>query len=205
MSVTLHGFPASTYTWAARLALLEKGVAFTLARPNLRSEEYAGIHPFRRMPVLDHHGFRVFECAAVMRYVDEAFEGPALQPGDARGRARMTQWISAFNDYVAQSAVRGVLIPRYVLAPRGMPVDDDAVHVAADKARQALKVFDAALAEDDWLAGDRCTLADLLLAPVWASGGALSGRDRYTDELPNLDRWFARIASRPSFLASMPS
>lgn len=204
MSVVLHGFPASTFTWAARLALHEKGVVHTLARPDLRSPAYAEVHPFRRMPVLEHDGFRVFESAAVLRYVDEAFDGPPLQPADARGRARMTQWMSAFADYVAPNAVRGVLIPRFILAARGMAVNDAEVHAAAERARAALRVFDAALADSPWLAGDACTLADLLLAPVWASGGTLSGADRYTEGLPNLDAWFGRVAARPSFLATLP-
>ena len=56
MSVTLYGFPFSTYTWAARLALHEKGVDYTLATPDLRSASYALLHPFRKMPVLEHDG-----------------------------------------------------------------------------------------------------------------------------------------------------
>jgi glutathione S-transferase len=204
MSVTLHGFPFSTYTWSARLALHEKGVPYELVKPDTRSAAYAMLHPFRKMPVLDDDGFRVYEAAAVLRYVDEAFDGPALQPTDVRARARMTQWVSAFNDYVATAAVRGVLIPRFVLAPRGVPVDDAAVHAAASKARHALAVFDDALASSPWLAGEEMSLADLLLAPVYASGAALAGADRFTDDLPNIDAWFARLSARPAFVESTP-
>lgn len=202
MPVTLHGFPFSTYTLSARLALHEKGVAYELVTPEVRSDAYLALHPFRKMPVLEHDGFRVFEAAAVLRYVDEAFDGPALQPADVRARARMTQWMSAFNDYVAPTAVRGVLIPRLVLAARGVPADDTAVWAAAAKARRALGVFDAALASSPWLAGDAWSLADLLLAPAYATGALLSGADRYTDDLPNIEPWFARLSARPSFAAA---
>ena len=39
MSVTLYGSAFSTYTRSARLALAEKGVAYTLAPPRLGTPE----------------------------------------------------------------------------------------------------------------------------------------------------------------------
>ncbi len=95
MPVILYGSPFSTFTWSARLALVEKGVEYTIQGVDLRSEQYGTMHPWRRMPVMDHDGFRVFEAAAVMRYVDEAFFGPALQPPEPAQRARMTQWLTS--------------------------------------------------------------------------------------------------------------
>ena len=110
-----------------------------------------------------------------------------------------------FSDYVAPHAVRGVLIPRFVLAPRGIPVDDAAIHAAAAKARVALLPIEAALGSAPYLGGDAPSFADWLLAPVIASGNTLSGADRYADDLPNIAAWFARIASRPSFAATVPT
>lgn len=202
MPVTLYGSAFSTYTRSARLALAEKGVAYTLAPPRLGTPEHAARHPWQKMPTLEHDGWQVFETAAVLRYVDEAFDGPALQPADARGRARMTQWMSAFNDFVMPHAVRGVLIPRFVLAPRGAAVDSAKVAARAAAAREALAVFDAALADAPYLAGEAPTLADWLVAPVVAAGAGLEGAERYTDGLPNLEAWMARIAARPSFAAT---
>ncbi|MSP54195.1 MAG: glutathione S-transferase family protein [Myxococcales bacterium] len=204
MSLTLYGSPYSTFTWSARLALAEKGVAYTLAAAKLGSPEYGALHPYRKMPVLDHDGFVVFEAAAVMNYVDEAFEGPALKPADARGRARMWQWSGAVSDYVAPAAVRGVLVPRLVLAPRGLAVDDAAVQAAAVKATGHLGPFEAALGTSLFLAGDSPTFADFLLLPIIATGRALSEPDRYTDGLPNIDEWFGRMGERPSFSACLP-
>ncbi len=204
MPVILHGSPFSTFTWSARLALAEKGVEYTIQGVDLRSDDYGKMHPWRRMPVLDHDGFRVFESAAVMRYVDEAFPGPALQPADPAGRARMTQWLSAFADNVAIPAVRGVLIPRYVLAPRGIPFDEAKVAVRAAEAHGSLRHFDATLSSSPYLAGAEPSLADWMLLPVMASGGGLTGADRYTDGLPALDAWMVRMTARPSFAATLP-
>ncbi len=202
--VTLYGSAFSTFTWSARLALTEKGVPYEMAAAKLRTPEWGLMHPYQRMPVLDHDGFRVFEAAAVMNYVDEAFEGPALKPADAHGRARMWQWASAFSDYVAPSAVRGVLIPRFVLAARGIAVDDAAVHAAAAKAHTMLEPFEAALGTSSYLAGEKPSIADYLLLPVVATGGQLEGADQYSHGLPSLNAWRKRMAARPSFAACLP-
>jgi len=203
MSLVLHGFPFSTFTWSARLALAEKGVPYTVERPRFADPAYTRLHPWTKMPVLVHDGFVVFEATAVMRYVDEAFDGPALQPADARGRARMTQWMSAVCDYVAPQAVRRVLIPRLVLAGRGVQPDEASVARASAAARDALGRFEAVLADRPWLAGEAPTLADWLLAPILANDSALPETDRYSTGLPRLQDWLGRLSARPSWVASM--
>lgn len=201
-TIRVHGYPGSTYTRAALLTLAEKGVAYELVPADLRGEAYRALHPWRKMPVLDHGDFRVYEALAVMRYVDEAFEGPALQPADAQGRARMMQWASAFNDYIGPKAVRGVLIPRFVLAPRGIPVDDASVARASASAHESFATFDAALARSPYLAGSAPSLADLLLLPVVAADAALAPEERFTTGYEHLADWARRMKARPSWAAT---
>ncbi|MSQ02085.1 MAG: hypothetical protein EXR71_09370 [Myxococcales bacterium] len=52
MTLTLYGSPLSTFAWSARPALVEKGVEYTLQGVDLRADEYARMHPWRRMPVM---------------------------------------------------------------------------------------------------------------------------------------------------------
>lgn len=90
----LYGLPRSVYTRIARLALAEKDVDYAFEEveifgPAGVSPEHLQRHPFGRIPVLAHDGLMIHETAAIARYVDEAFPGPALQPADARARARM--------------------------------------------------------------------------------------------------------------------
>ena len=66
--VCLHGFGPSVYTWAARLALQVKGVAFrhdeiTPFDP-VDADRLARLHPFGRVPVLAHQGRLIYETAA---------------------------------------------------------------------------------------------------------------------------------------------
>ena len=45
-------------------------------RTQLRNE----LHPFSKLPAFRHGEFTLFKTIAIMRYVDEAFKGPPLQP-----------------------------------------------------------------------------------------------------------------------------
>ena len=112
----LFGFPQSTYVRTARLACEEKGVAYEIVPTQPGSPENLAVHPFARIPAMSHGDFMCYETAAICRYVDEAFDGPALQPADAKGRALMTQWISAGNHHYDTDIIRHVVLER--VAPR---------------------------------------------------------------------------------------
>ena len=125
--IVIHGFPASTYTRTARLAAEEKGIAYSMADPEVGTDGYLALHPFGKMPAMTHGDVQLFETFAITRYFDEAFDGPALQPADLATRARMTQWVSAYVDYMYETIVRGPIVPRLVYPQRGVPVDEDAL------------------------------------------------------------------------------
>ena len=99
--VTLFGFPRSVYVQMAGIVLTHKEVpyAFHDLETEMNTPSHVALHPFERVPILRHGDFMVYETAAIVRYVDDAFDGPKLTPGDARQRARMNQWISAVNGY----------------------------------------------------------------------------------------------------------
>jgi glutathione S-transferase len=94
VSVLLHGFQVSTFVNVARLVLHEKGVPFKFVdlAPEMESARHLALHPFNRVPILEHDGFTVYETSAIATYIEEAFEGPALMPSDPRERSRVRQW-----------------------------------------------------------------------------------------------------------------
>ena len=100
-NIIVYGFPVSTFVNIVRLVLTEKGVPFTFRdlEQEMGSPRHLALHPFKRVPILDHDGFVLYEPFAIAAYVDQAFDGPPLQPDDARERARMNRWISALNSY----------------------------------------------------------------------------------------------------------
>ena len=73
-------------------------------------------------------------------------------------------------------------------------------NVCAEKAPKALEIFDAQLANNAYLAGDRFSIADITLGV--AVDFAEMVKVVPIPELANMARWRAEISSRPSFSAS---
>jgi len=202
--IVLYGNPASTYVRTARMALAEKGVGYTLKPADLKDPAYRRLHPYARMPALEHGALRLFETAAITRYVDEAFDGPALQPADARGRARMTQWISAYNSYMLPPFGPKLVLER--LAPKifGRPTNEDVIREALPEVDRALDMLDAGLSGDAYLAGASPSLADLFVAPMLFYVGLTPEGQQRLPKRRALAAWYERMAARPSFGATMP-
>src|SRR6266849_5287902 len=61
--VTVYGFPISTFVNIVRLVLTHKEVAFDFhdLEPKMGSPSHLALHPFNRVPILDHAGFRIYE------------------------------------------------------------------------------------------------------------------------------------------------
>ena len=59
-----------------------------------QSPEHLARHPFGRIPAIEHGDFKLYECQAILRYIDAAFDGPSLTPREPKAMARMS-WRSA--------------------------------------------------------------------------------------------------------------
>ena len=92
----LYGAAYNVYVRVVRLALAEKGVDYQLIEVDLGAEEgapanYLHHQSVMRIPAFEHEGERLYEASAITRYIDEAFDGPALMPHRAQERARVNQ------------------------------------------------------------------------------------------------------------------
>ncbi|KAA3449461.1 glutathione S-transferase family protein [Mesorhizobium sp. SARCC-RB16n] len=196
----VYGADYSVYVRIVRLALEEKGVAYDLVPVDIFAEGgapawYGERHPFGRIPAFEHDGFRLFEASAIARYADEAFDGPALQPADARGRARMGQIIGMFDAYAYRAMVWDVAVERL---EKETP-DETLTAEGLRRAETVLRVLTSLKAQGPWLLGDQLTLADLHAAPMIGYFVKVSeGRDllaRFAD----IRDWYARVSVRASF------
>lgn len=97
--VTLFAFPPSHCSQKVRLALAEKHVAYTNHFVDIEMRlqnfepEYLRLNPKGVVPTLVHGDHVVTDSAKIIRYIDEAFEGPMLSPQDVDERRRMDDWI----------------------------------------------------------------------------------------------------------------
>ena len=166
--VVVLGFPRSTYVHIVRLVLAHKGVAhsFRDLEPEMGSASHLALHPFDRVPIFQHGDFTLYETSAIATYVDEAFEGPSLQPKDVRARARMNQWISSVNSYYYPYMIYHVTHERLVFPELGIASDEKVVAHALPKVQRALEVLEKALGHGaDYIVGSELTLADFFMLP----------------------------------------
>lgn len=107
--LTLYGLPLSTYTTKVRIALYAKGVIFTEIAPpeGYRSDAWRAVVPSGTIPAIDHDGFILAESEAIVEYLDEAFPGPSLFPGDAKARALIRR-LARLHDLHLEPAVRAL-------------------------------------------------------------------------------------------------
>lgn len=70
----VYGFPRSTFVNIVRLILTHKGVAYQIhdLEPVMGKLDHLTLHPFNRVPILEHDDLIVYETSAIVAYVDEA-------------------------------------------------------------------------------------------------------------------------------------
>jgi glutathione S-transferase len=73
----------------------------------------------------------------------------------------------------------------------------DQVHQLEPKARHALTVMESQLNAKEWIAGDRCTIADYALYPYTRLADESGFNLR---EFPSIERWLEQIEAEPRFM-----
>ena len=142
MAVIVYGAKYSVYVRIVRMALAEKAVDYELVEVDIFAPElpafYAPLHPFGKIPAFDHDGFHLYETSAIIRYIDEAFSGPSLQPTGSREKARMNQLISIADVYFYRPAVWDVAVERFDKPAQQETANEALIAEGLDKTSTAL-------------------------------------------------------------------
>jgi glutathione S-transferase len=203
---TVHSIPGSPYGRAVLATLLEKNADFrfvAVAPRSIKSEPHLSMHPFGRVPVLEHDGFKLYETQAIVRYLDRVLPTPALTPADPKAAARMDQLLGICDWYLHQGCGNVIGFHR-VVRPRllGLSPDEAAIAEAMPRAHVVFTELAHLLGGSPYLAGAQVSLADMVAAsqmdffaqtPEWAP---------LTADRPNLPDWLARVSARKSFQAT---
>ncbi|MER8875305.1 glutathione S-transferase family protein [Mesorhizobium sp. M0684] len=196
----VYGADYSVYVRIVRLVLEEKGVGYELVPVDIFAADgipgwYFEHQPFGRIPAFEHDGFRLYETGAIARYVDEAFGGPALQPVEARPRARLNQITGLLDAYAYRTMVWDVAVERL----EKTPPDEAVIANGLRQARTALQALSSLKAEGPWLLGTDLTLADLHAAPIIGYFVKVAEGRKLLAEFAEIRDWYARITQRASF------
>ena len=202
----VHSIPGSPFGRSVLATLEEKRAPYRLAPVapgTTKTPEHLALHPFGRVPVLEHDGFRLYETQAILRYLDRVLPQPSLTPSDIKRAARMDQVMNV-NDWYLFHGVGNVIIFHRVIGPRlmGLAPDEEAIKAAMPKAHTVFDELARLLGDQPYFAGDTLSLADLMVAPAvefftlipeWSALGAPHA---------NLVAWMTRMQERPSMKAT---
>ncbi len=199
----VHSHPGSPFGRAVMATLEEKGAAFRLARLAPKSPEHLALHPFGRIPIFEHDGFRIYETQAIQRYIDRILPNPPLTPDDPKRAARMDQ-VMNINDWYPFQGVGNVIIFHRVVGPRvlGTTPDEAAINAAMPKAHVVFDELARLLGQQPYFAGDAISLADLLVAPAMAFFAQAPEWSELGARHANLVAWLGRMQARPSMKAT---
>ncbi len=199
--ITFHSMQDSAYLWTAMHVADEKGVSYELVPLAYRSPEHLWLHPFGKMPVLQHGEIFLYETAAIAHYIDKAFAGPALQPDDALGQANVVRWISIVNAYVFPVMNR-FMKERIVRPAWGVEPDQAFIESAREPLVLQMQLIEAAVSEHPFLAGSAVTLADSFLLPDLLFFGITPEGKAHLGKAPATAAWLSRMRARPSYQRS---
>jgi glutathione S-transferase len=167
-----------------RWACEEAGLPYSVRTVRFEDREtnHLDRQPFGQVPFLSDGGIELFESGACLLHL--ARKSEALMPRDPAGEAATLEWTIA-----ALNSVEMVTVPWWFLTITGQAENGLAPWVT-----RRLAHIEAVLGERDWLAGDRFTVADLLMADVLRVPLVRSFGDR-----PATEAYVARATARPAF------
>jgi glutathione S-transferase len=203
----IYGVPGSPFMWSVCAGLEEKDQPYRIEalRPETtRSEDYRKLHPFGRVPVIDHGDYRLYETQAILRYVDALYPEPLLQPKEPNAIGRMNQVIG-INDWYLFPQVARVITFQRIVGPAilGIMPDEAACAAAVPDFERCVGELNRLLGGQAFMAGDRLSIADLILAPqLFYLSITPEGRAVMKDTA--LLAWLGRMEARPSMRATMP-
>ncbi|WP_299615409.1 glutathione S-transferase family protein [Pelagibius sp.] len=202
MKPLLFGPHYSVYVRIVKITFLEKGVdfnqqAFDVFDRSDWPEDWLQRQPFGLVPAFEHDGLRLYEARAIARYIDEAFDGPPLQPDSPGARARMEQVISVLDGQGYWPMVREIFVQRAGRASKGEP-DEAVIAAAVPRAERCLTALAALLGDQPFLAGPGFSLADAHAAPMFHYFLETAEGQRLLAGQPSLEDWCARVLPRPS-------
>lgn len=206
-AITVRGIPGSPFLRAVEVTLKEKDVAYHLhamSPADMKTPEHYQLHPFGRIPILEHDGFRLYETQAIVRYLDDVFVHPRLTPGNARGRARMNQVIGIIEWYLFPMVAAPIGFNR-IIGPKllGLTSDEIAIEKAMPMARTCFSELSRLLGDQHYLTGDSLSIADVMLGTQLDLLTATSeGQELIT--CTNLEPWLKRLKERGSFQTTEP-
>ena len=200
MVLTIHHLQVSQ---SERLPWLceELGVPYELKTyrraPILAPPEYKALHPAGTAPVIQDGELTLAESGACVEYIAHRYGGGKLfLPPTHPAYAEFLYWWHWSNATFQPTLGRAM-----AMRASGMPTDSLPSKLAHDRLSNGLRMLEARLAENQWLAGNEFTAADTMV--VFSLSTFRYFFPYSLREHGNLLRYLERIASREGYQRAM--
>lgn len=196
----LYDFELSGNCWKARLLLDMLGLAYERvpvdsSRGETQTTAFKAISLRGQIPLLEDGAVRLWDSQAILFYLARRYGGPPARggpwlPPDPVGEAQVMQWLALSENELLYGLARARAALKF-----GRPFDAAACQA---EGRAGLGVLEQRLADQDWLVGERATIADLACYPYVALAHEA---EVALDDHPAVRAWCARIARLPGYRA----
>lgn len=196
----VEGFPNPA---RVRMALAEKNasdavefIPVDVMGGEHRGAEFLAKNPDATVPCAQLEcGTHIGRCTAIIEYIDGAFEGPALI-GDTPKQRAITQMMNLRAEDGLVDAVGAYF--HHATDGLGPDLETDQLPAMGERgkarAQSTMRYLDGVLANQDYLAGDQFTMADITAYAGLAF--ADFAKVEISSELGNLATWRERVAAR---------
>ncbi len=185
--------------------LAEKGiagieqVAVDLNVGEHRSDAFRAKSPMARVPVLEFDDGRALgETRAICTYLEGLQPEPNLMGDGFEERAFIEMADRRIEHYLGTYLANAIRHTHPGLAPLEQPQFPDFGRSQAEKARDVARWLDGVLAQQDFIAGARFTIADITAFCILEFARGLLKFRPGDEGLAHLQAWRDRIAARPS-------
>lgn len=148
------------------------------------------LNPWGELPILVDGDLVLRDSQAILVYLAGAYGGAAWWPAEPHLQAEIVQWLSTAANEIQNGPCAARLVDKFGYAI------DKADTLA--RAARILPLIDAHLAEREWLAISRPTIADCAVFPYIALAPE-GGVD--LAQYANIVRWLDRVKALPGYLA----
>ncbi|WP_417586330.1 glutathione S-transferase family protein [Pararhodobacter oceanensis] len=161
----------------------------------LDTDAFAKINPNKMIPAIRDGDFPLWESLTIVRYLCSRYGEGTLYPRDLQQRAVAEQWM----DWSASVAFPPV-IQLFFATVRCQPADRDPAKIAElrDASVAALRILDAHLAKQPYVAGDHFTMGDI---PLGCIAYRFFNIEVERPSLPHVEAWYQRLSARPAYQA----
>lgn len=189
-----------------RMFMAERGIVLPMEEIDIRAganrqAEFLVVNPAGQLPaLLLDDGTLITEITAICEYLDEVHDPNPMMGSTPEARAQTRRWVRWVDLNINEPLANGFRfsegLPMFKDRMRCLPEAADGLKACA---QDKLEWLDGQLASRDYIAGDRFTLADILLFCFLGFGAAVG--QPINPELTHINAWYPRIGERPSAAA----